>query len=404
MKPSALGRGMRPASAAAWTSPTSCGGELAGEVDEGRGLGVEELRLVVTHGVFEGAEGGEEVLEGEGPHAVGVGLGAGEVEVFDGAEVVGVAVGDVGDDLGGDVVGREAGRGGDGDLALVGVAVIGVVGELAAEGFAVLHEDAGALTLGAVEAIHDVALGVGACLSLFEGAVDGGEVSELGEPGGVGDLVEMEALGDSLGEVEAEFALGGAHDGEGGELAVLLEGEQGLAVAYGREVVEDSDAAGGLLEGEVAHVADEEDELFLVVGAAEGLGGRLDDDDAGLVGGLFGEGAGAVGEAVVGDVDPAALGYVFGGGLGGADEAFEEGRDGGLCAGGFCGAGAAGHEDIVRPRGLWLTGGANVLTGLCWRSESDSGPFQFVVGRGSGMRYEVWGTGWRWSGVDGWGS
>ncbi len=90
-------------------------------------------------------------------------------------------------------------------------------------------------------------------------------------------------------------------------------------------MVEDADAACGLLEREVAHVGDEDDELFLVVGAAEGLGGGLDDDDAGLGGRLLGEGAGAVGVAVVGDVDPAA-GFAVGcGGACGGDAGVEEG-------------------------------------------------------------------------------
>ncbi len=68
-------------------------------------------------------------------------------------------------------------------------------------------------------------------------------------------------------------------------VVLALELEEGLAVRFGRPVVEDFDAAASLFEGEVAHVADEDDELFLVVGAAEGFGGGLDDDDAGLGGG-----------------------------------------------------------------------------------------------------------------------
>ena len=67
-------------------------GEHAGEVEEGRGLRVEELLLVVAHGVFKGAEEGKKLLEGEAPESVGVGLGAGQVEVLDGAEVVGVVL------------------------------------------------------------------------------------------------------------------------------------------------------------------------------------------------------------------------------------------------------------------------------------------------------------------------
>ncbi len=73
--------------------------EEAAEVEEDGGLRVEELRLVVAHGVFVRAEGGEQVLEGEAPHAVAVGLGAGQVEVFDGAEVVAVVLLDERDDF-----------------------------------------------------------------------------------------------------------------------------------------------------------------------------------------------------------------------------------------------------------------------------------------------------------------
>ena len=102
---------------------------------------------------------------------------------------------------------------------------------------------------------------------------------------------------------------------------------QALAVGAGGEMVEDGDAAGGLLEGEVAHVRDEKDELFLMVGAAEGLGGGLDDDDASVGGGLIGERSGAVGEAIVGDEDPAAVFEVGSGGFEGGDLA-GEGRHG----------------------------------------------------------------------------
>ena len=155
------------------------------------------------------------------------------------------------------------------------------------------------LAHGAVEAVHDVGY------AGFVGAVDLGEVLSLGGPGGVGDEGDVEALLLGLGEVEAEFALGGDHAGDGRELAGLLEFQEGLAVRFGGEVVEDLDSLCGLLQGEVAHVGDEYNEFLLVVGAAQGLGGGFDDDDACLGGGLLGERAGAVGVAVVGDVDPA---------------------------------------------------------------------------------------------------
>ncbi len=267
---------------------------------------MEELRLVVAHGVFEGAEDGQEVIEGEAPHEVAVGLGAGKVEAVGGAEVVGEEASNEGDDLVGDGVGREGGRGGDGDLTLVGVAVVGIEGELAADGLGVGHEYAGLLAHAAVKAVHDEGF------ARFVRAEGGEEVLRGGGPGGVGYEVELEALALGGGEVEAELALGGSHDCDGREVVLALQIEESLAVVGAGEVVEDGDAAGGLLEREVAHVADEDDELFLVVGAAVGLDGGLDEDDAGLGVGLLGEGAGAVGEAVVGDVDPATAGEVGG--------------------------------------------------------------------------------------------
>ena len=136
--------------------------------------------------------------------------------------MVGVLGGDVVDDLGGEVVGGEGGRYGDGNFVAVGVAVVGVVGELAADGLLLLHEDAGLLAHVAVEAIHDQGGGaVGA-----PGAVDGEEVFGLGEPGGVGNLFYLEARGDGGGEVEAELALGGDGGGEA-EVVLLLELEAG---------------------------------------------------------------------------------------------------------------------------------------------------------------------------------
>ncbi len=289
-------------------------GEDAAEVEDHGRFRVEELWLVVTHGVFIGAEGGQQVLERELPHAVAVGLGAGQGEAFGRAEVVAVGGFDEGDDLFRDRVRREAGRVGNRHLALVRVAVLGVEGELAADGLGVGHQDAGVLAHAAVEAVHHVGL------AGLVGAVGVEEILGGGGPGGVWDVVQLQASRLGGGEVQAELALGGRHDGERGELAVGLEFAQRLPVAFGREVIKHLDAAGGLLKREVAHVADEDDEFFLVVRPAQGLGGGFDDDDAGLVGGLLGKRPGAVRVAVVGDVNPAALGDVVGGGLVGFDE------------------------------------------------------------------------------------
>ena len=257
------------------------------------------------------------MLERELPHAVAVGLGAGQGEVFAAAEVVAVGGFDEGDDLFRDRIRRKAGRVRDGDLALIRVAIFRVEGELAADGFGICHQDAGVLAHAAVKAVHHVGL------AGFVGAVGVEEVLRGRGPGGVWHQVELKALLSGGVEVEAEFALGGRHHSQGGELAVSLQLEQRLAVAFGREVIKDLDAAGGLLEREVAHVADQDDEFFLVVGTAQGLGGRLNDDDAGLIGGLLGKRPGAVGVAVVRDVNPAALGDVSGRGLVGFDQACE---------------------------------------------------------------------------------
>ena len=140
---------------------------------------MEELEVIVAHGVFKTAEVLQLMGEEELPEGVRVGLGAGEIEAVGGTEVVGVGVLDEGDDFLGDGVRWEGGRNGDGDFVAVRVAVVGIEGELAARGFGVLHEDAGLLAHGAVEAIHDVGL------AGLVGAVDLGEVFCLGGPGGV---------------------------------------------------------------------------------------------------------------------------------------------------------------------------------------------------------------------------
>ncbi len=274
--------------------------EEAAQVEEYGGLRVEELGLVVAHGVFVRAEGGEQVLEREAPNAVAVAPGAGQVEVVEGAEVVAVILLNERDDFLRDAVGRVAGGRGNGNLALVGVAVVGVEGELAAQRFGIPHEDTGLLSHAAVEAVHDIGSAVPV------GTVGGEKVGGGAGPGGIRDEVEQKALRLCIDEVEAEFAFGRLHDGEAGELMLALELEESLSVRMRRPVVEDFDAAASLFEGEVAHVADEDNELFLVVRPAERFCCGLYDDDAGLVGGLLGEWAGAVGVAVVRYVDPAA--------------------------------------------------------------------------------------------------
>ena len=185
--------------------------------------------------------------------------------------------------------------------------------------------------------VHDV----GAAGAI--GSVDGKKVLGGGEPGGVGDDVQAKAVLPGLGEVEPEFALGGLHDGELGERTAALQLAEGLAVAERGEVVKDVYAEGGLLEREVAHVADEQNEFLLVVGAAVGLGGGLDDDDGGAVGGLLGEGAGAVREAVVGNVDPTTGGGIGGGRGVGVGEAVEEEMHGSIVQ--ACGAGRGVADD-----------------------------------------------------------
>ncbi len=145
--------------------------------------------------------------------------------------MVGILAAHVVDDLSSDRVRWKPGRCGYGHLALVRVPVVGVVGELTAGGFSIPHEDAGLLAHGAVEAIHDVALRVGAAFRAAVRTVNPGEVRNLGEPGGIGNLVEMETFGDGLRKVEAQLALRRTHQRERRQTALLLKQAQGLPVA-----------------------------------------------------------------------------------------------------------------------------------------------------------------------------
>ena len=172
-------------------------------------------------------------------------------------------------------------------------------------GFAARHEDAGLLAHMAIEAIHDVRLAGG------EVAVNALEVGGLRGPGGIFHEVHVQALLDGLVEIEPELAFGWCHAGESRQTRSLLKLKQCGAMGMRREVVEHGDTASALLQRKVAHVADEENELLLVVRPAKRFRGRLDDDDPSLGGGLFGQGTDEVSETVVGNVDPAALLEVF---------------------------------------------------------------------------------------------
>jgi hypothetical protein len=173
------------------------------EVEQDGRFGVEELEMVVAHGVFKAAEGWQHVLEEEVPEVVAIGLGAGQIEVVEGAEVVWEVGLDDGYDFLRDGVGRITRRCGDGHLVLVGVAIVGVEGELAADGFCVAHEDAGLLAHAAVEAIHDIGF------AGFVGAVGIEKLLRSGGPGGVWNEVDGEAVLLCGCEIKAEFALGG---------------------------------------------------------------------------------------------------------------------------------------------------------------------------------------------------
>ncbi len=115
-------------------------------------------------------------------------------------------------------------------------------------------------------------------------------------------------------------------------------------------MVENADTAGGLLQREVAHVADQEDELLLVVGSAVRLGGGFDDDDAGLPRRLFGKRPDAIGEAVVGNVDPASLTDISLGRMCRLNLLLEEGRYGHIST--VCGMGA-GRDLAVAALKRW---------------------------------------------------
>ena len=272
---------------------------------------MEELQLIVAHGVFKGTEGREKVFEGEAPHSVAIVLCGGEVEVRDGTEVVRVFARHEIDDFLCDVVRRKGWWHRDGKLILVGLAIFSVEGKLAADWFVLFHEDAGLLTHPAVETVHDIAA------TRLVGAEYTGEVFAGRKPGGVGYFAELQAVLHGLCEVEAQLALSRLHSGEFWQATLTLQIEEGLAMAPGRKLIENTASAGGLLQREVSHVGDQEDELLLVVGASVRHGGRLHNDDAGVSGCLFGNRPGAVGDAVVWNVNPAALSDVCSGWFGG---------------------------------------------------------------------------------------
>jgi hypothetical protein len=132
-------------------------------------------------------------------------------------------------------------------------------------------------------------------------------------------------------------------------MLLALQIEQRLAVACVREAVQDGDAFGLLLEREVTHVGDEHCEFFLVIRTAQSLGAGFDEDDAGVGGWLLGEGSGAVGVAVVRDVDPAAIADVGCGGLGLSYLSFEHGHADTVDRRGTCGG---ARFDVLKVRAL----------------------------------------------------
>src|SRR3569833_1213049 len=89
---------------------------------------------------------------------------------------------------------------------------------------------------------------------------------------------------------------------------------ESLGVAELGEVVDHTDASLSLLEGEVAHIGNEQNQLLLVIGAPMPFVGRFNNDDAGRIRGLLGQRACAVSKPIVGNEYPTAiLQIVFGG-------------------------------------------------------------------------------------------
>ena len=73
--------------------------------------------------------------------------------------------------------------------------------------------------------------------------------------------------------------------------------------------VSHSDAAGGLLECEMPQVSQDEGQLLAVVGPARWLFGAFDENDPERFRGLAGERADLVAQLVVGDEEPATVGW-----------------------------------------------------------------------------------------------
>ena len=247
------------------------------------------------------------MLEREGPHRVAVGLRNWEIKVVDAAEMMCVGGADHLDDFSREVVGRKRWRRWYGDLILVGITVVCVEGKLAANGLCVAHQDGRLLAHAAVEAVHDVGTAV------LVWAVNAKEIIVCSEPSGIGNFSQLQTVRGCLQKVNAEFALGRLHDGELRQGEVGLYFEQCLAVTLRREVIEDAAAPRCLFQRKVTHVGDQEDEFLLVVRPSHGFRGGFDEDDAGLLGWLLGERTSAVREAVVGNVNPAAVANIGGG-------------------------------------------------------------------------------------------
>ena len=190
----------------------------------------------------------------------------------------------------GDRVGLEGRRLGCRGRTVPGLAVLGVIGELAADRFAPVHQDPGAPAHGPVEGIHPERRS--ACLA---------EVRRGREPALMG-LDSQISAGNEGGEVGPEFALGRFHHDERPRGAHRqLEGfPVGPVVSHDQ----DRHPASGLLEGKVALVGEHERVLLRVIRTSGGFPGRLHQDQTKPFRGLARQGTHLVCQLVVGGEYP----------------------------------------------------------------------------------------------------
>ncbi len=192
-----------------------------------------------------------------------------------------------------DLVDGELGRLGRRRLAGPRLAVLRVEAVLSADGRVAVHQDAGPPSHASIEGVHPPGRLV---------VLAGPEVVVRCKPTLVRHDLER-ALHDEGLQVDPQLPLGRLHHPD--RPHILDQRSKRLPVRNVRHDVPDGDAAGGLLEGEVPQVAQDQGELPLVVRAARGLPRALDHDDPQVVRILSRERADLVGQLVIRDEDPA---------------------------------------------------------------------------------------------------